>query len=106
MLKLSMNMNLLSQQRKVKLRIEVWKIVFLNMRVNYNLLYKHPSFTRQRNYKTSYLVLILTYFFAYLSCSNAACILFSSPEDGCDVIHLTPSMNNSVCSIFADFYLN
>lgn len=78
MLKLSMNMNLLSQQRKVKLHIEVWKAVFLNMLINYNLLYsfKHPNTAPQRKYKTLYCVLILTYFCASLSCLNAANIYF------------------------------
>jgi len=92
-LKLSMNMNLLSQQRKVKLHIEVWKTVFLNMLINYNLLYsfKHPDTAPQRNYKTLYCVLILTYLCVSLSCLNAANILFSSPADGgrlCWIFHV------------------
>jgi hypothetical protein len=108
MLKLSMNLNLLSQQRKVKLHIEVWKIVFLNMLINCNLLYsfKHQNSTPQRNYKTLYCVLILTYLCAFLSCSNAANILFFSPAEGCDAIHFIPSMSSLVCTICADFYLH
>jgi hypothetical protein len=86
-------MNLLSQQRKVKLHIEVWKTVFLNMLINYNLLYsfKHPDTAPQRNYKTLYCVLILTYLCVSLSCLNAANILFSSPADGgrlCWIFHV------------------
>jgi len=107
-LKLSMNMNLLSQERKVKLHIEVWKTVILNMLINCNLFYlfKHPNTAPQKNYKTLYCVLILTYLCSSLSCSDAANILFSSPADGCDAIHFTPSVSNSVYTICADFYLH
>jgi hypothetical protein len=43
---------------------------------------------------------------ASLSCSNAANILFSSPADGCDAIHFTPSVISSVYTSCAYFFLH